>query len=99
MVPPPLAQYCSRMDYKPRYGDLIIWSKWFSTWHGFVIGIDKETNTLQIVFAGVPFLLLTMHESEHETETKYIKLRDIQRAPNGKYAIQTIEGQATVWYI
>lgn len=99
MTPPPLAQYKARSEYVPKYGDYIVWSKWFSTWHGFVVNYDKSSDEVHAVFAGVPFLLLTMEESDHETETVKIKLSKLRSAPNGKFAIQTMEGQTPVWFI
>lgn len=95
----PLAQYKQRRDYVAKYGDYVIWSGWFSTWHGFVIDYDKLTDEVSIIFAGVPFLLLTMEESDHAQETKKLKLADIRNEVNGKYAIQTTENNTSIWYI
>jgi hypothetical protein len=77
----------------------LIWARWFSTWHGLVVGYDKNTDEISVIFAGLPFLLFTMDESDHAKETRKIKLGDIRRASNGKFAIQTIEGTNAVWYI
>ncbi len=98
---PPLAQYKPRSEYKPQYGDYIVWSGWFSTWHGLVTNYDIEKEELYIVFAGVPFLLFMMGDTELEKETKKIKTDDIKRASNGKYAIQQHDqtNNAIIWYI
>lgn len=99
MENPPLAQFKPLSEYKPRYGDYFIWSRWFSTWHGIVSNYDDKTNKVSVIFAGVPYLLFTMDESDQERETRTLKLSDIVNAPNGKYAIQTVEGSISIWYI
>jgi len=98
---PPLAQYRSRNEYKPQYGDYFVWSKWFTTWHGLIINYDQTNDDVYIVMSGVPYLLFTMNSTQFEKETISIKLTDIKRAPNGKYAIQHHDqNQNTIiWYI
>lgn len=98
---PPLAQYKSRNEYRPQYGDYFVWSKWFTTWHGLVVDYDKDTDEVAIVMAGVPYLLFTMSQAELVKETIKIKLIDIKRAPNGKYAVQHHDQSqnAIIWYI
>lgn len=99
MTPPPLAQYRQRIDYIPSYGDYVVWSGWFSTWHGLVIDYDKKTDNVSVIFAGVPYLLFTMDEKDHPKETVVIPLLKLRQAPNGLYAIAQNDGKATVWYI
>ena len=98
---PPLAQYKPRSEYNPQYGDYIVWSGWFTTWHGLVTNYDKNSGELYVVFAGVPFLLFMMNEQELVKETKKLKIADIKGATNGKYAIQQHDQSknAVVWYI
>lgn len=98
---PPLAQYRQRSEYIPQYGDYIVWSKWFSTWHGVVTNFDANTQELHVVFAGVPFLLFTMDEEAQKKETQRIKLSEIKNAGNGKFAIQRHDQtqNAIIWYI
>lgn len=98
---PPLAYYRQRSRYIPQYGDYIIWSRWFSAWHGVIKDYDKDTDELHIIFAGVPYLLFVMSDQEQETETYKIKLSEIRSAKNGKYAIQQHDKQANagIWYI
>jgi|CXWL01.1.fsa_nt_gi hypothetical protein len=97
---PPLAQYRPRSEYVPQYGDYIIWSGWMSTWHGFVVDRNKDNSEISVIWAGVPFLLLTMDEDEQKRETRRHLIAKIKRAPNGEYAIQQqIEGRNTVWYV
>jgi hypothetical protein len=98
---PPLAYHRPRDVYKPQYGDYVIWSKWFSCWHGIVKHFDEETGELHIIFGGVPFILFTMSEQQQEAETVKIKLSEIRSAKNGKFAIQQQDRQANqgIWYI
>lgn len=98
---PPLAFYKSIQSYSPSYGDYFVWSRWFTTWHGVVTHWDIEAGTLSIVFAGMPFLLLTMSEQEQQKETRTLKIMDIKNAKNGKFAIQQQdpETKQPVWYI
>lgn len=99
MESPPLAHHRPRVDYVPKYGDYVVWSRWFSTWHGLVTDYDQKTDEISIIFAGVPFLLVTMEEADMPRETRKIRLSELRQAPNGKYAIQVIEGNVGVWYI
>lgn len=98
---PPLAQYFPREQYVPQYGDYIVWSRWFSCWHGVVKYFDEEANDVHVIFAGVPFLLFTMSNEQQEKETFKIKLSELRSARNGKYAIlqHNYAANANVWYI
>jgi hypothetical protein len=98
---PPLAQYRPRSQYQPQYGDYFVWSRWFTTWHGTVVNYDQSTDTVSIIFAGIPFLLFTMDETTQKKETRELKLDIIQKAGNGKFAIQRHDEaqNAIVWYI
>lgn len=98
---PPLAQYRQLVDYKPAYGDFVVWSGWLVTWHGIVTNYDQREDELYIIFAGVPFLLFTLSETEQEKETKKIKLTKIKNATQGSFAIQQHDHlrNAVVWYI
>ncbi len=98
---PPLAQYRRLADYVPAYGDYVVWSGWFTTWHGVVSNFDPKTNELYIIFAGVPLLLFTMGEDEQKKETNKIKLSKIKNASQGSWAIQQHDRthNAIVWYI
>jgi len=65
------------------------------------VNYDKRTDELYILFAGVPFLLFTMSESEQEKETRKLRLADVRSAKQGKFAIQQHrpDQNAIVWYI
>jgi hypothetical protein len=98
---PPLAHYRQKTHYVPQYGDYVVWSRWFSAWHGVVKYYNKETDEIDIIFAGVPFILLTMTEKEQEAETYKIKLSEIRSAKQGKYAIlqQDPKANTGIWYV
>jgi len=98
---PVLAQYKPRAEYTPCYGDYFVWSKWFSTWHGLVVNYDRTTDELCVLMAGIPYLLFTMAEADHDKETIKLKLSEVKRARNGKYAIQHHDPtqNAIVWYV
>jgi len=97
---PPLAFYKDRSQWMPKYGDYITKSNWFSTWVGIVVGFDG-VDKLEVIWAGLPFLLFTMSPSEHAKETKHESLSDIRNSSNGKYAIQQSDSKTkeSVWYV
>lgn len=99
--PPPLAQYKSRREYEPQYGDYLVWSGWFTTWHGLIIDYDNRTNKLTAIVAGVPFILFTMDPSNFDKESIRLDLDHVRKAPNGKYAFQRHDQSqnAIIWYI
>lgn len=95
-----IARYRPIVTYIPTIGDYIVWAGWFSTWHGLVVGFDRETEDVSIVFAGLPFLLFTMDPAEQKKETKVLKLAKIRSSANGTFATsQQTEGYTQVWYI
>lgn len=98
---PPLAQYRPRSEYIPQYSDYIVWSGWFTTWHGLIIDYDKETNKIYALMSGVPYLLFTMPPIDFPKETVVLNLDQIKRASNGKFAIQHHDQaqNAVIWYI
>jgi len=97
---PPLALYQPLEQYRPVYGDYIVWSGLITTWHGVVTNYDEDAGELHVVFSGIPFLLFTMLEKQLEKETRKLKLVDIKNAPNGKFAIQQQkQDQKAIWYI
>lgn len=98
---PALAQYRSIADYIPSHGDYIVWSGWFTTWHGLLADYDRDTDTISIIFAGVPFVLLTLNEAEQEKDTKKIKLNNIKLSSHGKWAIMQLDTSRStnVWFI
>ena len=97
-----LAQYKSRSEYKPLYGDYFIWCKWFTTWHGLVVDYNPRTDEISIVVSGVPFLLFTMPDTAQPKETIKVRLANVKQAHNGKFTIlqQDKDAQhANIWFI
>jgi hypothetical protein len=99
MEAPPLAHYRLLVQYKPRIGDFIVWAGWFRTWFGMVAGIDGYN--LQVVFEGLPSLLLTLTPAEQQKNLHTISLAKITTARPGSYAVlqHDAEHNATIWYI
>jgi hypothetical protein len=98
---PPLAQYRTLSDYKPSYGDYIIWSGWLTTWHGVVTNYDDEAKELSIIFSGIPFILFTMDQDEQEKEIRKIKLSYIRGSSHGTWAVMQHDysRNTNIWYI
>lgn len=96
-----LAAYKSISSYNPAYGDFVIWTGFFTTWHGIVSDYDSRTDELMIVFSSVPFLLLTMTEEEIKAETRRIKLSKIRSSRHGTWAVIQYDKKAStvLWYV
>jgi hypothetical protein len=97
---PALAFYKSRDEWVPQYGDYLVWSRWFSTWHGLIINYNGD-DLLDVIWAGVPYLLFTLSQKEQQNATKQISLSKIKRSKNGAYAIQQFNPKSSgyIWYI
>jgi hypothetical protein len=98
---PHLAHYSDLRRYIPAYGDYLIWSKWFTTWHGFIVDFDAKTLEVSVIFAGLPILLVTMSELEQKKETRKIPLGELNNATKGKYAVlrHDTANNANIWYV
>lgn len=98
---PPLARFSNLEDYVPAYGDVVIWAGWLTTWIGVVSDFDRDTNTLQIVFNGVPYVLFTLRPEEYVQHMRKISMTDIRGATKGVWAIQKHDTQrnTVVWYV
>lgn len=99
IAPPPLVQYCDIHTYTPKYGDYVIWSKWFTTWHGVVIASDDDN--VSVIFGGLPRLLFTMDPANFEKNTFKIPLGDLRDSVPGKWAIMRHDEQSNsnVWFV
>jgi hypothetical protein len=98
---PPLAQYLSLMNWNPHYGDYVTWSGWLNTWHGYVVGHDPETGELEIIWAGLPFILVTMTPQEQKAETQKLELAKIHSARPGTFAVLQHDQthNSNCWYV
>jgi hypothetical protein len=98
---PPLAVYRNISDYAPAYGDFVVWSGWFVTWHGVVTQYDNNKEEISIIFSTLPFLLFTMGSDQQSKELKTLQLTKIRNSPNGVFAIcqHDYKNNVTIWYI
>jgi hypothetical protein len=101
ITPPPLAHYNNIADYIPRYGDYVIWSGWFTTWHGIVVDFSVQTGEVSIIFSGLMSLLLTLRPDEQAKDTRKIKLTKIQDSSYGTWTAQQHDQtrNVNIWYI
>jgi hypothetical protein len=99
--PPPLVQYRDIVNYTPRYSDYLVWSGWFTTWHGVVTNYDAEKEEVSAIFSGIPFVLFTLNDEEQQSETRIIKLSKICSASHGKWAVLQHDhaNNTNIWYI
>lgn len=98
---PPLAHYRPIDGYVPSYGDFIIWSGWFTTWHGVVSNFDSDANEVTIIFSNVPYILFTYDPDEQIKESRTIKLNEILSSRHGTFAVMKHDytQNASIWYI
>jgi len=87
----------SILKYQPIYGDYLIYSKWFSTWHGFLFEVQK--NDLTFMIAGLPVFLADRNGKGQKTIT--IDLNKIRNSKGGKFAIVRFERdkELPIWYV
>jgi len=92
-----LAQFNGLASWKPQLGDVVIQHGLVTHWFGIVNGING--NTLSIIKAGLPLLLLTMEESSIPSNTVQLNIASIKSSRGGKYAILQHNGPDQIWYI
>ena len=96
---PPLAHALNLADYKPQFGDFVLWSGWFSCWIGVVSDCSKNLEQISVVFAGLPILLFQMDESDQPRNTRILQLSQIRKARNGTFSILQQINNVNVWYV
>jgi len=96
---PPLASYLGLENYSPQFGDFVVWAGLFSTWFGVVQAYDKKHEVLEIVFGGLPVLLVTMDPSEQPKHSRVIPLHKIRNSARGTWAVIRHEPKSIVWYV
>jgi hypothetical protein len=98
---PSLANYLPIRDYKPAYGDFIVWAGWFSTWFGVATNYNDKSGKLDVIFGGLPVLLVTMGEAEYKKNTQTIDLVKIQTSSPGTWAVLRHDARrnAIIWYV
>lgn len=84
--------------YQPVFGDYLIWSKWFSTWHGFLVEFDTK-DVVTFVMAGLPSLLVS--QTTVGKSIVKLNLTDIRNSKAGKFAIirHSPEQNRMVWHV
>jgi len=84
--------------YQPMFGDYLVWSKWFSTWHGFLIEFDNKDVTT-FIMAGLPSLLVSQISSSKSIVK--LNLTNIRNSKGGKFAIirHSPEQNRMIWYV
>jgi len=95
----PLAHYRDISTYVPQAGDFIYWAGWFSSWIGVVQNYDSKHEMLEIIFAGLPMLLVSMDTSEYMKNTRSIPLSKLRNTYKGVWAVIHHEPGAIVWYV
>ncbi len=95
----PLAQYAPRSAYRPIIGDLVVWAGWVRTWFGIVSGISNDG--LQVVYEGLPVLLVTQTPEEQAKNTRLLKFDELTGAKAGVYSVlqHDTKHNAIIWYI
>ncbi len=84
--------------YQPIFGDYLIWSKWFSTWHGFLVDLDTK-GTATFLMAGLPSLLVS--DSNIGKSMVKIDIIDLRNSKGGKFTIMRYspESNKWIWYV
>ena len=98
---PPLAHYKPVGDYTPSFGDYVVWSGWFATWHGVVSLYDEPSGIMTIIFGGTPKLLFTLTPEEQKSETTTVTLSQVRSGWRGGWAFLKHDSQrnVNVWYV
>ena len=95
----PLAHYRDLSTYVPIRGDFTVWAGFFSTWIGVVQSYDPKHEMLEIIFGGLPILLVSMDTSEYTKNTRAIPLSTLRNASKGVWAVIHHESSSVIWYV
>jgi len=94
-----LAAYTSIDKWKPKVGDVIVFTGFITRWIGI---ISNEFNgEVEIIKHGLPCELVTMGPQEQKKNTLKLDVSEIVRSARGKYAVLSIgaTGGQQIWYI
>jgi hypothetical protein len=96
-----LAQYRAIAMWKPQLGDIVIQHGFLTHWFGVVSGVDRSSGygSLTITKAGMPVLLVTMHDAESEKNKVSIPIADILTSKGGKFAALQLVTNSLIWYV
>lgn len=94
----PACHTSSILTYTPIYGDYLIWSGWFSTWHGFLIDFKQPSRCVFMV-AGLPLFLV--NQSGIGKSIKTLDLEQIRNSKAGMFAVirHSNEHQFPTWFV
>ncbi len=84
--------------WEPDIGDWIIIHGWVSHWFGVVSKIDRTTNSVEVIRAGLPAILFSYAEDEMVKNTIKINVTRIRNSRT-KYSVVKNEQAAMVWYV
>lgn len=96
-----LAQYKPIATWRPQLGDVVFQHGLLTHWFGLVSGIDRSGGygKITITKAGMPVLLVTMHDAEADKNKIELPVADILTSKGGKYAALQSIGNSLVWYV
>jgi len=95
-----LAQHMPISRWKPEVGDFLVWHGWLQHWFGVVCGI--ETDEITIIKKGIPILLFTLTQSEHDNNKQTISIQQVRAGGsfwNGKYSAIKAIGSNLIWFV
>jgi len=95
----PLAQYLPIDKWQPQVGDFIVHHGWLFHWYGVVSSLNVRNYTVEVIQAGLPFLLFTMTPSDMEKRKRTVDIGKVTSSRGGKYAIQQRNGTSYVWFV
>lgn len=101
-----LLQYLSISKWQPMIGDFVIWHGLFTHWYGVINSVNTKNYTVEIIRAGLPFLLFTMTPSQMNKKSRLgsagystVDVGDITSSKGGKYAVKQQHGAQVVWFV
>lgn len=91
-----LAKYTTLDRWTPRISDFIVYHGWFrSRWYGIIDAVNREEDTVSIIYDGLPLLLLTMDPDIYKDRSMILPVKKIVNASKGSYCIL----QDGVWFL
>ncbi len=84
--------------WDPSIGDFIIIHGIFSHSFGVISAVDRSSNSVRIVKAGLPALLFAYAEDDMDKNALMINISKIKNSRT-KYSVVSCEKNTLVWYI
>jgi hypothetical protein len=98
MDSPNLAQWRRIDEYKPKYGDFVIWQKIFKTSYCIVNNYDAGSEIVSLITEGTPRLLFTMTQDEIDDRVYGVRLNDMRYWKKGHFYVMQDEDGKQIWY-